>query len=132
MAIVQRVLGAYSVLAAIVVGAHFIFEPVYHDGSTVNPVWTVLDWFMAPAVLTALFASTVWKLSLGDDAGLKRYLEANTAFYASAILAIWFFWNWFGTLMSQGELLMWYFIDPLFVVVVASCGVRLWRAPDAT
>ncbi len=53
MSIVQRILGAYSVVMAAVVGVLFFLTPVYDDGSTGYPTWVVVNWFMAPAVLTA-------------------------------------------------------------------------------
>lgn len=48
----------------------------------------------------------------------------------AAVLGWWFFWNWFGDLMSREEVLLWAFVDPLFVVVVGACGVRLWRESE--
>ena len=128
---VRHILGAYAVLLAVAVGAHFIITPLYDDGSTGFPVWRVFNWFMAAGVIIALTASLIWKLRL-DKAGaegldLKRCLEVNAIFYASVVLGLWFFWNWFGNLMSRAEPLLWAFIDPLLVVVVGACGIRLWR-----
>ena len=88
---------------------------------------------MAAGVIIALIASLIWKLRLdkavADGSDLKRCLEVNAISYASVVLGLWFFWNWFGNLMSRPEPSLWAFIDPLFVVVVGACGIRLWRNP---
>ena len=87
-------------------------------------------------LILALVASLTWKLRLdrceANGSDMRRYLEVNALFYASAVLGLWFFWNWFGDLMSRGERLLWAFINPLFVVVAGACGFRLWREPDGT
>lgn len=133
MKIVRCVLAAYALLTAAAVGANFVATPLYDDGSTGFPVWSVLNWFMAVAVLLALGASAIWKIGLyGADADRvppQRRLETNVLFYASVVLGLWFFWNWFGDLMSREVPLLWAFIDPLLVVTVGAVGLRLWRAP---
>ena len=131
MSIVQRILGAYSVVMAAVVGVLFFLTPVYDDGSTGYPTWVVVNGFMAPAVLTALVASFVWKLGLGNsgaaDGGLRRSLEVNALFYSALVLALWFLSNWLGDMVGREVPLLWSFIDPLYVAVTGACGVRLWR-----
>ena len=130
----RRVAAGYAALSAAVVGVTFVLSPLFGDGSGFPVAWNTLNWFMAPSVLVAVGASLAWKLrpaAGGGDAGeARRLLEANVRFYAAAILGLWFFWNWFGDLMSREEVLLWAFIDPLFVVVVGACGVRLWREPE--
>ena len=134
MKIVRCVLAAYAFLTAAGAGANFVVTPLYDDGSTGYPVWSVLNWFMAAGVLLALIASLIWKIRLhqagADGAVLKRCIEVNVTFYASLLLALWFFWNWFGDLMSREVPLMWAFTDPLFVLVLGAAGLRLWRDPD--
>lgn len=131
MAVMRRILGAYAMLTAAAVAVHFVVTPLYDDGSTGFPVWKVFNWFMAPAVVLALATGAIGKFRLDRDEGgvgdAVRALEANVLFYASAVLALWFFWNWFGDLTSREEASMWAFIDPLFVLVVGACGRRLWR-----
>ena len=134
MSIVQRILGAYSVVMAAVVGVLFFLTPVYDDGSTGYPTWVVVNWFMAPAVLIALVASFLWKLGLGNseaaDGELRRFLEVNALFYSALVLALWYLSNWFGDMVGREVPLLWSFIDPLYVAVTGACGVRLWRAGD--
>lgn len=135
MEIVRRVLAAYALLTAAAVGANFVATPLYDDGSTGYPVWSILNGFMAAAALLALTAGAIWKIGLhgagADGATPWRRLETNVLFYASVVLGLWFFWNWFGDLMAREVPLLWAFIDPLLVVVVGAVGLRLWRGPDA-
>ncbi|MCY3988119.1 MAG: hypothetical protein OXF94_05935 [Gammaproteobacteria bacterium] len=129
MSIVQRILGAYSVAMAAVVGVLFFLTPVYDDGSTGYPTWVVVNWFMAPAVLIALAASFAWKLGLNKGEGdLRRSLEVNALFYSALVLALWYLSNWFGDMVGREVPLLWSFIDPLYVAVTGACGVRLWRS----
>lgn len=127
---VRRALGAYCVAAAAAVAANFVATPLYDDGSTGFPVWSVLNWFMAAGVLVALWEGAGRKRRAGRDGGedgLKPYLESNVAFYASALLALWYFMNWFGDLTGREDPQLWAVIDPLFVLAVGACGLRLWR-----
>ena len=127
------VLGAIALAVAL----HFMFTPFYADIVDIDRVWYVLDCFMALAVLVVLAVHYFRKRTLGergpDESITREYLEVNLAFYASIVLAIWFFWNWFDYLTvdadSQGQinLLMWTFVDPLFVLVSGITGFRLWR-----
>ena len=58
---------------------------------------------MVPGILLALVARPTWKLHLdrgeADSSDRRRYLEVNVIFYASAVLGLWFFWNWFAKLI---------------------------------
>ena len=131
MTILRRAAGAYALLMAAAVGANFVLTPLYDDGSTGYPVWSVLNWFMAPAVLLAVAASLGWKLRPAEGGGdardaLRRF-ESNVLFYASTILGLWFFWNWFADIAGRDSASLWTFINPLFAAVLGACGVRLWR-----
>lgn len=127
MTIIQRILGAYLLIMAAVVGVFFFITPLYDDGSTGYPTWTLLNWFMAPAVLISCVASLNWKLAL-SNADLKRYLEVNVLFYSALIMTLWYLSNWLGDMVGQEVPLLWSFIDPLYVAVTGACGVRLWKA----
>ena len=65
---IQRILGAYALLIAVAVGVNFIATPLYDDGSTGFPVWSVLNWFMAAGVLVALISSVFPKPGGGCEA----------------------------------------------------------------
>ncbi len=139
MAILKRVLAVAHIVLAFAVGMNWIATPIYHDGSVDYPVWTFLSYFMAPAVLIALIVNLLSKRALdreeADGSLTRQYFEVNLAFYASIVLALWYYWNFFGTLFPETEsaavglihLEMWSLIDPLFVLVVGVTGFRLWR-----
>ena len=106
MSILIRAAAAYLVLLAAVVAINFIVTPLYHPGGD-EPftVWEILNWFMSVGMVIALAASYVEKRRVDGDgsADLKRYLEANTVFYATAAVFILFFWNWFSSLSPNNE-----------------------------
>lgn len=137
MDIVKRLLAAYLVAIATAVALHFIFASFYRDAVDTGQLWNILNWFMAVAVLVTLIVRYLGKVKLdrqGSDGSVTRkYLEVNAALYLAAVLTIWFFWNWFDDLMvgadSQSDirLILWAFIDPLFVLIVGTTGCRLWQ-----
>ena len=132
MSILIRVAAAYLVLLAAVVAIHFIVTPLYHPGGE-EPftVWEILNWFMAAGMVIALAASYVEKRRIDGDgsADLKRYLEANTLFYATVIVFVLFFWNWFSLLSSNNEPdgQYWAVIDTLMAIVMGVTGCRMFR-----
>ncbi len=124
------------VLAAAVAG-HFLFASVYDNAVDIARIWEILDWFMAVGAVVVLALQYRRKRVLDspqDDAPVSReYLAANFAFYASVLLAIWFFWNWLdflavGGSQSDANSLMWAFIDPLFVIVLGVTGCHIWNS----
>ena len=139
MGILIRVLAVVHIVLAFAVGLNWIATPLYHDGSDSYPVWEFLNYFMAVAVLIALIVNFLSKRALdrepSDGALTRQYFEVNLAFYASIVLALWYYWNFFGSLFPETEsaavglihLEMWTLVDPLFVLVSGVTGFRLWR-----
>ena len=76
------------------------------------------------------------KLALDDDEAVSRwYLEVNALFYASIILTMIFFSNWFYMVWDIGDasdwsktrhFIDWWFINPNFVSVSGITGYHLW------
>ena len=134
---VKKLLGVFLVGIAVVVAAHFILTAFYEDAVDIDQIWYVLNWFMALAVVAVVIVHYLRQRALiqgGPGQGITReYLEVNLAFYASAFLALWFFWNWFDDLAvspsPQGDvrLILWAFVDPLFILISATTGCQLWR-----
>ncbi len=130
--VIQRILGAYSLVIAVLVGVFFFITPLFDDGSTGYPTWVILNWFMAPGVAIACAASLRWKLALstGGEPDIRNYIGDNVLFYSALVLALWYLSNWLGDMVGEEVPLLWSFIDPLYVAVTGACGVRLWRAGD--
>ena len=133
----RRIGALVLALISLAVGIHFVFGSLYQDAVDVIGVWSVLDWFMAAGILIALVVHFKAKQALDQDGAgdsvTRRYLEVNLAFYATVLLSLWFFWNWFDFLTSGDEpqgttnLVNWMLIDPLIAVVMGVTGLRLWR-----
>lgn len=127
-------------LIAIAVLFQLVFSPFYPDTVDTDAVWNALNWFIAFGVAVAFIATCHYKRSLGaDGSGVDReYVWANGAFYAAALLAIWFFWNWFDDLtvgeegQSQIRIIFWAFINPLFIILTGTVSARLWQDASRT
>ena len=145
MSALKRILGFVLVVTAVVVGINWVITPIHHDGSPQYPVWKVVNWFIAFSVVVTLIANIARKRAVGSDGAdspiTREYLEANVAFYASLLLAPWFFTNFLtydffiDNIPAAGieaKDVWWEFIDGLFVLVAGSTGCHLWRSvPDS-
>lgn len=141
MSMLKRILGFVLLATAVVVGINWVITPIHHDGSPQYPVWKVVNWFMAFSVVVALIANIARKCAVGSEGAnspiTREYLEANVAFYASLLLAPWFFTNFLtydffiDNIPAAGieaKDVWWEFIDGLFVLVAGSTGCHLRRS----
>ncbi len=141
MSALKRILGFVLVATAAVVGINWVITPIYHDGSSHYPVWQVVNWFMGLSALVALIVNISRKRAVGNGAPdsqiTREYLEANAAFYASLLLAPWFFTNFLTYNFFLDNLpaaavtskdVWWEFIDGMFVLAIGSTGCHLWRS----
>ena len=132
MQILQRVLGAYVMVIALAVAVNFIITPFFFDNESGYPIWDVLDFFMAVAILIAFFVSCwdMWRLCKeGDEADLKRYVSVNVAFFATGVLLLLFFSNWAAHLVKHETLedwTIWAIIDAILPPILGAAGLRLW------
>ena len=137
MMIARTLVAAGLMIVSVVVAAHFILSPFYQDTMDIDRMWFVLNWFMAVASVIALVVNYHRYKATGAQSGEgevdRQYLKVNAALIASLGLVIWFFWNWFDDLtaasgsQSDTRLIMWAFIDPLFVLVTGATGLHVWR-----
>lgn len=129
-----RVVALYLVLTGLAVAVYFIAVSWQYSGADqpypveAYPVWEVLHWFMAAAILIALFNAFAGKLRLGLDDGVREHLSVNVLFYALLGVGLLFFRSW-PSLLRGGEydLFVWGSINMVLPVVLAAAGVRLWR-----
>ncbi len=132
MEMLRKPLSLILGLIAIAVLVHFVLSPFYEDSLDVDSVWTVLNWFMAFGIVVTLAATYVHKRGLATDgSGTNTYIWVNLVFYAAAVLAILFFWNWFDDLtvgedgQSQTRLIFWVVIDVLFIMLMGTVSAHL-------
>lgn len=129
-----RIIGLYLLAVAVVVGIHTAAEPVYYvstDAAPVSPLWDVLDYFSAIAIVVAAwFAWVRYRDALRQDALWDR-MASSVQFYGLVIVAVMFFWAWFtvapivaSSLWIQPAALtvVWVAVDALMVALVASVG----------
>ena len=92
--LLKRILALFLVAMAVAVALHLILTPVYHDGSPDYPVWKIMNWFMAAAVLVALIANIMRRRSLNSETtSVLDYLRASVTYYGAIALTILFFWG---------------------------------------
>ena len=120
-------------LMAAVVLLHFVLSPFYEDALDVFAVWDALNWVMALGILIALAVTCVHRRNAGMDAETNVFICVNVAFYAAAVLAVLFFWNWFDNLtagedgQSQTRGFFWAIVNTMFVVLLGALGAHLWK-----
>ncbi len=137
MAIAQRLVSIFLVAVALAVAINWIASSIIDNSSGDYNIWGVLNWFMAAAIAIVLAVNTLRKVKLPSDGSITReYLEVNVSFYASLLLALWFYWNWFSTLFPGNEpevvgtihLAYWGLINPVLTVpLLGATGLHLWR-----
>ncbi len=131
----RKPLAVVLALIAAVVLLHFVFTPFYPDSVDTHDIWLIINWPMAFAVIVALIATYIAKRNAethGCDT--KMYLCVNVMFYSAAALAILFFWNWFDDMnagedgQGQTHRFFWVVIDVLYVILMASLSVQIWKS----
>ncbi len=128
-----RLLSVYLMVVGLAVAVHFIAVAWYHPGGDEPyPLWEILDWFMAVAIVIALISTFVHKRrhDAGDETSLIEHISVNSVFYGTLGVGILFFWNWSHLLRESGDAdwLIWNFIDVALPLLLIAAGRRLWRA----
>ena len=129
----RKPVGVFLILSAIAVLFHFWFSPFYPESWDVGTIWEVLDVLMAIGIVAAVVYTCSHKRSVDSDASTLAHVCAYTAFYASVVLAVLFFWNWFDDLntaageQSQTRLTYWVVINTMYIVLMGTIGWHLWR-----
>ena len=126
----KRVLAVYLLAVGLAVAVNFVATPFYHEGGPDYPVWDVLNWFMATAMVIAVVAAFVEKrrsCQAGDD--LKRHVDANAVFYTAVVVLLLFLSNSAANLADHDSQSadVWAMVDATMPVVLGVVGMRLWR-----
>ena len=141
MNVLRKLLAVFLIGVALLVAVHFVFNSFYREWFDTVDVWSVLDWPIALAIVIALIVHLRLKhaLDAGSEQGVTReYVEVNAATYATVLVALWFFSNWFNFLNfgAEGEstanLVVWAIVDALIVLVLSATGGYLWRAGEGS
>jgi cation transport ATPase len=134
MEMLKRPLAVILGLMAIGVLLHFVFSPFYEELVDTVTIWHILNWIMAAGVIITLITTCIQKRGVEADRGnTNTYICVSVAFYAAAILAVLFFWNWFDDLtvgedgQSQTRRNYWVMINTLFIVLVGAVSAHLWK-----
>lgn len=126
----RQLLGYAHVLLGLAVAGQFVASPTY-DVTTSTDVWDAMSFAMAVGAATALVVS----LMRIREAGKLPDWAATTMLIASACLFLLFYRLWLSwevydsaeTPPWEIRLLLWYFIDVLFVIVSITVGRYLLR-----
>ena len=134
--IVAKLIGAYLLLTAIAVFLLLMATPLYHDGSADYPHWTIMNYFMAAGAPLMLILTFLHKWRL-DPENTDNYscAIAHGLFYASVVLVMLFFWQYFWLLNPESEtgeavtshMIYFPIMDALYVVLGLIIGERLIR-----
>lgn len=132
----KRALALLLAGTALAVWLNLMLTPVYHDGAPDYPVWKILNWFMAASVPVALVVNALRRRALAESSRALDYVRVSAAFYASIVLAMLFYWEWFWTLNPESEtggavtshLVYFPIVNSLFIVVSLATGRYLWRS----
>ncbi len=132
-----RIIGAYLLLTAIAVFVLLIITPLIHDGSADYPQWQIMNYFMALGAPLMLVLTFLYRRQL-DPETTDNYTCAivNGLFYASVVLVMLFFWQYFWLLNPDSEtgeavtshIIYFPLVDALYVVLGLIIGERLLRS----
>lgn len=132
--LVERVIGAYLALVAVVVLAQFVAWPLYVDdhAEAADDTWLILNWFMAAGLVLMLVLTCKAKQSCDAEADDRQWIRANAMFYLTVLVAIAFVPNWFAAAWgTEGNGTIWHIIDTVLPVLFLVQSRRLLRPATA-
>ena len=132
MDVLRKPVAVYLMLSALAVLLHFWISPFYPDSWDTGVMWDIIDVLMAVGIVATMGYTFAHKRGVDSDAGTLAQVCAYTVFYAAAVLAVLFFWNWFDDVASGGDqsdtrFIFWPIINTMYIVVVGTVGCHLWR-----
>lgn len=141
MDVVRRVIGAYLIIIAAIVGIFSVVEPWFHAStaaSPYSPAWEFINPFTGiGCVLGAAFAFIRKRAldAVSGDAVTWTRLAASAQFYGIMAVALLYLWNWFFTLNIDSYTpvdlgvfgLSWKPTDVAFPLIAGSIGIGMWK-----
>lgn len=137
---IQRIIGIYLVLVALVTAIQSVTFPVYGydaDGDLIDAgiaVWHVLNWFMALGLAGLLFTTYREKRRLDGESSpdLRRWVGAGVKFYVAVLVTVAFVPNWVAAIFERGEVgLVWYAINTTLPIIFTLEAIRIRRSSSA-
>lgn len=136
MKLVRRAAAAYLLLVALAVAGYFVIYPLYAGqghGEAAHDIWSVLNWFMAVAVVLLVVAAFSRRRALAAGSEDADRLVAGGRCYLAVALLLGFCSNWFADAWG-GEVspvpFLWIVVDIALPLFAAETGLALWREPD--
>lgn len=140
---IRKVVGAYLIVMALVVGILGFVEPLIYESTEASPYipwWSVIDWFTGAAVVLGVLFAYARKraadAAASGDAVTWTRLSANVLFYAFCVIGLLYYWNWFyvlnlewglgyRTVGADGLGIAWKLTDVSFPVAAGALGLSL-------
>lgn len=140
---IRKVVGAYLIVMALVVGILGFVEPLIYESTEASPYipwWSVIDWFTGAAVVLGVLFAYARKraadAAAAGDAVTWTRLSANVLFYAFCVIGLLYYWNWFyvlnlewglgyRTVGADGLGIAWKLTDVSFPVAAGALGLAL-------
>ncbi|MDE0319319.1 MAG: hypothetical protein OXI97_05505 [Acidimicrobiaceae bacterium] len=121
----SKAIAVYLKLVGAAVVINLCAYPFYREHQPENfDSWSVLNWFMASALLLTLV--TTW---LRRSAAGTHDRNARAMFIFAAAVTIPFVPNWFADVVDGSDnLIMWYLIDSAMPILLWMEGHRLWKS----
>lgn len=134
----KRIVGIFLVLIGVVIGLHFIIEPLFHirtEAQPYSPIWFYLDFGMILAILLGLiFGYNRIKATCGTHEISRESVTANFQFYGFILIGILFFRNFFDLISDNFDepdavfSFSWVLIDTFLPILCVSLGLYLIKS----
>ena len=142
MQFLKKVIGIFLVLAGFAVAVHLIVEPLYYtstDSAPSSPLWQAFHPVVIAIVVLLLVFGYMRKRDVehGWEGAVvsREFLSANVIFYASLVVGILYFWNWFNDINPAftaigGDVITvtWTIVGVALPPLAAATGVSLMKS----
>ena len=136
----KKVIGVVLIIIAAIVAIHTVIEPLYHTSTQENPynssVWAYINVLSAISVVLGVIFSYSRMSRIGENSSVQEFIAANTLFYGFMLVAILFFWNWFGIINPGQDFtptqtvtgsMVWIIFDAILPLLNGALGAHLLR-----